>query len=198
MKTSLLSALLLLGFASAGMAWDWDLDDIYNFKTIIPGAYFPGCLGQAKTDAFMVALAPCYMLSPIPDLDLNWLPTTCDKKRKFKELMQHELCVADVCRSTNSDASLNETRIDWIFDQPIIADEREAMKEAIRDCADEAANFMSDYFEDNFEESMEDGDLTCSPNIEPIEPVETNIKRVLVSQCVKRTFVNTCGDKLGY
>jgi len=192
MKTSLLSALLLLGFASSGMAWDWELSNINNFKTYIPGAYFPGCLGQAKTDAFMVALAPCYTLSPIPDLATDWLPTTCDKKRKFKELMQHELCVANVCLSTNSDATLNETRIDWIFDHPIIRDERDAMKEAIRDCAEGAATFMDDYFEDNFEESMEDGDLTCSPTIEPIEPVETNVKRVLVSQCVKRTFVNTC------
>ena len=38
MRTSLLpSALLLLGFASTGMAsWDWSLDNIANFQTEIP------------------------------------------------------------------------------------------------------------------------------------------------------------------
>ena len=36
MKTSLLCPLLLLGFASVGMAWDWSLGNIANFKTEIP------------------------------------------------------------------------------------------------------------------------------------------------------------------
>merc|ERR1712117_912173 len=49
MKTSpLLSALLLLGFASTGMAtWDWSLSNIANFKTEITGDMMVGCLGEA-------------------------------------------------------------------------------------------------------------------------------------------------------
>ena len=51
MRTSLLpSTLLLLGFASTGMAsWDWSLDNIGNFKTEIPVSIYNRCNSSVFT-----------------------------------------------------------------------------------------------------------------------------------------------------
>ena len=53
MKTSLLSTLLLLVFASSGLAWDWSLGNIKNLTSDqkIPASYFGPSLGEGKVAA---------------------------------------------------------------------------------------------------------------------------------------------------
>ena len=91
MKTSpLFSALLLLGFASSGLAtWDWSLDNIANFKTNISvsvlemgflscltssasqAELMQGCLGEAKANEFGEGLMQC-PTSPSEAIEGNW------------------------------------------------------------------------------------------------------------------------------
>ena len=91
MKTSpLFSALLLLGFASTGLAtWDWSLDNIANFKTNISvsllevgflscltssasqAELMQGCLGEAKANEFGEGLMEC-PASPSEAIEGNW------------------------------------------------------------------------------------------------------------------------------
>jgi len=164
MKTSpLLSALLLLWFASTGMAtWDWSLSNIANFKTEITGDMMVGCLGEAKANAFSAGLSEC---DEAPNLKAgNWMlnnavdrnDLTCGQIKKFRKLMKSELCAANVCQTTRNTkqgyGNLDWARLDWIFNGTVLDMSAKQqgkivhrdMVTEIEECKDEAMRFLEE------------------------------------------------------
>jgi len=195
MKTSLLSALLLLGFASSGMAWDWELSNIQSFNTDIPYSYMTTCLGEEKAAGFAAGMQGC---TAGPTLnDANWLLNnianpTCPMFEKFNQLLvQHELCLADVCQTVHDDATINEDRINWIFEGTVLEDEIDDMTVTVYDCAGEAYDFM-DTNGDDIVSAWQNGAGVCGWAVLDDDAIRRIVERVAVSNCVKRTFVNTC------
>jgi len=195
MKTSLalLSTLLLLGLSSSGMAWDWNLNNIASFNTEITYPYMVHCLGAVKAANFGAAMGAC---TAAPTLDqTTWLLNnianpTCDMFTKFTQLIvQHETCLADVCLTTNSDATVDEGRIAWIFAGTALEDVTDDIKGQVNDCAAEVDDFMEDN-ESDIVTAWTNGANACDL------PVPSNaatlVKRVAISNCVKRAFVNEC------
>ena len=68
---------------------------------------------------------------------------------KFNQLLvQHEICLADVCQTTTSEADIDESRIDWIFADTVLEDMVGDIKEDVYDCAGEVDDFMGDNGDD--------------------------------------------------
>ena len=69
---------------------------------------------------------------------------TCDMFTKFSQLIvQHETCLADVCQTTNSDATVDEHRIAEIFEGTALEAMTEDIKDEVNSCAIEVATFMN-------------------------------------------------------
>merc|ERR1711879_817672 len=217
MKTSpLFSALLLLGLASTGMAtWDWSLGNINNFKTEITPELMLGCLGEAKANEFGAGLMACpesptlvednWMLSPDDDL-------TCSNIRNFRQLLRSEICAANVCQSTKNTkqgyGNLDWDRMHWIYNMSAIDEKRdgESMDPdflgEIVDCTKEAKQFLKDNYGTIWQtvnQGAQGAQLSCNegrgiPVGLPNQQVQYRkvLKRVLISNCVKRAFVNWC------
>merc|ERR1712117_229976 len=226
MKTSpLLSALLLLGFASTGMAtWDWSLSNIANFKTEISGNMMVGCLGEAKANSFSAGLSQCNVA---PNLKAGtWMlnnavdhtDLTCGQIKKFRKLIKSELCAANVCQTTRNTkqgyGNLDWARLDSIFNGTVLDASSEQQGEIIhrdmvteiKGCKNEAMRFL----EENIVNIMQtlkqgarqkaDGSRLGCNNGEGIKVELGNqkvgcrkvLKRVLITNCVRRAFVNQC------
>merc|ERR1712027_13441 len=229
MKTSpLFSALLLLGFASSGLAtWDWSLDNIANFKTNISAELMQGCLGEAKANEFGEGLMQC-PTSPSEAIEGNWMLSnavdrtnlTCGQVWDWRNLLRHEICAANVCQSTKNTrdkyGNLDWNRIHWIYNMSAIDEKKDGESMSpkflieIRDCKNEAMQFLRDNYgtiRRTAEQGARQNDagtrLGCNegrgipvgiPGQRNIGPYRKVLKRVLISNCVKRAFVNRCAE----
>jgi len=197
MKTSLLSTLLLLGLSSSGMAWDWNLNNIASFNTEITYPYMLNCLGPVKAANFGAAMGAC---TAAPTLDqTTWLLNnidnpTCDMFEKFNQLIvQHETCLANVCQTTNDDATVDENQINGIFTGTALENKLDDMKTDVRACAIKVATFMNNNGGD-IVTAWTNGANACNKIVPTNAAIRRLVKRVAVSNCVKRTFVDKCGD----
>ena len=58
-------------------------------------------------------------------------------------LVQNQLCLADVCQTVRSDATIDEIRLDWIFAGTNLLDELDNTKAEAGECANQATTFMT-------------------------------------------------------
>ena len=69
---------------------------------------------------------------------------TCDMFEKFNQLIvQHEICLANVCQTTNDDATVDEDQINGIFTGTALENKLDDMKTDVRACAIKVATFMN-------------------------------------------------------
>jgi len=215
MKTFPLFALFLLGLASVGTAEFWDLGNIEIFRSNIPDHLCPICLGLEKATNFcegwMGMACP-----PAPPLNqANWLLNnlnsgrlSCDMIYNFRQLIEHELCVARRSSITRSEtirgkgeyADLNRDRFYQLFDDTILEGSKGSFS-SIKKCGRRASGFLNENIEaikGAFAWGAPGGEGGC--NIEPkfeSEPGNPHgtrevLRRVINSNCVKRTFVSEC------
>merc|ERR1712027_53806 len=154
-----------------------------------------------------------WMLSPDDDL-------TCSDIRNFRQLLRSEICAANVCQSTKNTrdkyGNLDWNRIHWIYNMSAIDEKKdgESMNATflieIRDCKNEAMQFLRDNYgtiRRTAEQGARQNDagtrLGCNegrgipvgiPGQRNIGPYRKVLKRVLISNCVKRAFVNRCAE----
>merc|ERR1712117_214160 len=205
MKTFPFLALFLLGFASTATAEWWELGNIEIFRTYVSDGMCRTCLGEDKANQFCEGWMR-WACPPAPPLNqANWMlnnlaegKMSCDMIYNFRQLIEHELCVArkgGIFEGESEWADPNWKSFERLFDDTMLEGAKQRGKKSINQCIRGAESVFLNKNIKAIMAAFEWGARGC--NIDPEfrgedQPIKELLRRVANFNCMKRTFVSEC------